>query len=632
MPFFYRCHAVVPLVDFIVKFFIINLRPYLAVIFLRKDEFRMRKLISKALSSFSRQLFFCILTASILLLIIGLLVLSNYSIRSAIRMNNAKMEENLQVTINNIETSLNEVDYLSYLIFSQNDLLSVASQPYAYPSSTYNVIQQTISRTRISSKNVAEICFCDNWGNLFTTVSGSPLHISDMYTDLKSCREYLASMQDYSIDNNEVWYFLQPNPQLRSRSALVNVREINVGGEDSKPLLLIYFSEEQLSAIYNFLGNGSFIMTPSGKIISSVDKSLIGTSAEEMLVTLSAEKTAASSFVLNGKTYYSAFCPVIHCYLVVPSNSELLQQINRSTMLVTIIILIFGVLFSTIGSKLIAKSMSQSLITLKKKMEQVQAGDLTVRCYTEREDEIGYLCNSFNYMMDMVKRYLDQHDKQHALARKAELQLLQSQINPHLLYNSLDSALCLLNGDHSDQSSKVLEELSQFFRLSLQRGSNIVKVSDAIDLARTYLQLQNLCRMKDYQLFVTGDSTVLDVNILHMCLQPIVENSVLHGLEGNFTDGTIEIQLAKEGNDVLICVKDDGVGMDEFQLAALRAKLDSSELITGGYGLWNVAQRIKMHYGKTYGLEIDSEFGDHTSVTIRIPDSLSSTAEEQPYV
>lgn len=591
----------------------------------------MRKLFLKASSSLSRQLFWCILAATILILISGLLVLSNYAIHSAIRVNDAKMEENLQVTADNLGATLNEADYLSYLIFSQNDLLTAITKPYTYPSHTYNLIQHTISRTRISSKSVSDICFCDNWGNLFQTIK-TPLSLDQIYTDLDSCKTYLSSVQHYSVDNNEVWYFLQSDPLRSSSTMLVNVREINVGREDQKPLLLMYFPEPQISTVYSFLGSDSFIMTSSGTIISAVNKDLIGTTAEDLLLSQATSSPDVSSFTIDGRTYHSVLCPVINCYLVVPSDLELLTKINHSTMLVTFITLALGILFSTIASKLIATSITTPLVILKKKMEQVQSGDLEVRCYMNRQDEIGYLCNSFNYMMDMLVQYLEQHEQQQELAREKDLMLMQSQINPHLLYNSLDSALCLLNSDHTELTNKVLEELSQFFRLSLQRGNKIVKVCEAVALAEAYLHLQNLCRMKNYHLTVSGDLTVMDEDILHMCLQPIIENAVLHGFEGNYSDGNIQVYLSREGTDVLISIRDDGVGMNEEQLYALRQNLIETSTVVGGYGLWNVVQRIKIHYGEAYGLEINSELGEYTTVTMRIPALPSEIEEDQKYV
>ena len=131
---------------------------------------------------------------------------------------------------------------------------------------------------------------------------------------------------------------------------------------------------------------------------------------------------------------------------------------------------------------------------------------------------------------------------------------------------------------------------------------------------------------------VSGDLTLMESRILHMCLQPIVENCVLHGLEGNFSDGTVDIRLSADGGDILIRIEDNGVGMDASQLAALREKLESPTPTNGGFGLWNVAQRLKMYYGAAYTLQVDSEFGEFTAVTLRIPADFPESTEGPFYV
>ena len=587
----------------------------------------MRKYFSRSFSSFPVQLFWCIFSTAIVLLIVGLLILSNYSSTIALKMNDERMEESLYITASNISTTFNEVDNLAYILFAQNDILSLTKLPCDYPSETYNAIRNAVIRTQTSSALVSDIVFCDNWGNFFTS-NPTPYFNSNIYTDLESCRAYLSTMEDYTIDNKETWYFLHPSFFASNQYTFVNVRTINLTTKGDNPLLLIFYTENKLSSLYSFLGGNSFVMTPSGKIVSAVDKDLLGKSVDEKLRSKLNEEKDAVSFELDGNRYHSVFCPVLNCYLVVPSDSILLAQVNRSTTVVTAIILLAGIFLSIIWSRLIANSITRPLVRLKGKMEQVQGGDLSVRCESDRQDEIGYLCDSFNYMMDMVNQYLQQHEQQHLLARRAELQLMQAQINPHLLYNSLDSALYLLTSNHSELSCQVLEELSHFFRLSLQKGNRIVTVGEAIELVKTYLRLQNLCRMKDYQLEVRGDLSVLNVNILHMCLQPVVENSVLHGLAGSYADGAIEITLSREDDDILIRIQDDGVGMDDLQLEELQSRLDSDSVQNGGYGLWNVAQRIKTNYGKNYGLQVESELGEYTAVTLRLPSNDPHARED----
>ena len=134
--------------------------------------------------------------------------------------------------------------------------------------------------------------------------------------------------------------------------------------------------------------------------------------------------------------------------------------------------------------------------------------------------------------------------------------------------------------------------------------------------------------MKNFALSVTGDSSLLQADILHMLLQPIVENSVLHGFEGNFADGTIEINLQKKGDHILISITDDGMGMSEQELEVLRRQLAAPTPGAHSFGMWNIAKRIQMFYGPEYSMQVDSEFGEFTTVTLEIPCRFGQSKED----
>ncbi len=591
----------------------------------------MRKLITRKATSFSSQLFLCIFSTAFILLAAGLLVLRYFSASATTKVNNVMMEENLTVTAGNLQAALDEVDYLAMLTFSQADVMSTLKKPYARPSEEYTTIMHALTTASTSTHTISSIGLCDSWGNYLSTYSYYHYVNPGQYSNLEECKRYFAGMEDYATNGFQTWYFLQKDP-LSGRTAFVNTRTIHMGLAAPDPLLVMYLSETSLSEIYRFLGEDSHIISASGRIISAVNKAQIGQYAREELRACATTQKGPVSFSIGGERYHAVALPAIDSYLIVHSNSEVFRVTGRFNNVVTICILMLGLVLSVLWAKVISRTITRPLTALKNDMAQVRTGDLTVRSAVDRQDEVGYLCNSFNYMMDTLNQHLEQRDRQQAIARENELQLMQAQINPHLLYNSLDSALFLLNSGDTAQSIRILEELSQFFRLSLQRGNKIVTIRQAIDLVETYFNLQNACRMKDYRLRVSGDLTLMESRILHMCLQPIVENCVLHGLEGNFSDGTVDIRLSADGGDILIRIEDNGVGMDAGQLAALREKLESPTPTNGGFGLWNVAQRLKMYYGAAYTLQVDSEFGEFTAVTLRIPADFPESTEGPFYV
>lgn len=569
--------------------------------------------------SFSSRLFVCIFFTAFFLLLVGLATLYRFSISATTKVNNKMLEKNLTITAENLERTFNECDRTAQVAFSQEDILSRLKMPYGYRSDIYNSIQHALITAVASNASATHISLCDVWGNVISTASAPTASIP--YTNMEECHAYLDTLSEHHVGYSQSWYFLAPNPLQSSRYCFINVRQISLLTSNiTGPLLLISLSENHVSSIYDFLGEDSYIMSQSGKIISAVNKSLIGTAADRTIYD-AAVKTTRNSLIkaTNGRYYYAIYLPSIGSYLIVNSTTDALNSTNLLTAVIAIVIILFGLLFSMLWANYISSSMTKPLMETKACIEQVRSGDLNIRCNIERQDEIGYLGESFNHMMDSLNEQIQKHNEQQALAKENELRLLQSQINPHLLYNSLDSALYLMTINDTGHSIEILEQLSNFFKLSLQKGNKIVTISTALAHIDSYLKLQNLCRMKHFQLYVDGDESLYQASILHMLLQPIVENSVLHGFNGNFTDGDIEISLTRNDPDILICITDNGMGIDEQELLEIRQILLSSTPPSKSFGLWNITQRMKMYYGNTYTITIDSELGEYTSVRLRIP-------------
>ena len=582
--------------------------------------------------SFSSQLFVCIFVTSFLLLLAGLAILYHFSINATTRINNEMMEKNLTITAENLENAFHECNRTAQVAFSQEDILSNLKRSYGYRSAIYNSIQHALITAVASNASVTYISLCDVWGNVISSDSLPTTNIP--YSDMDECLAYLDTLTESYVGYSQTWYFLAPNPLQPSKYSFINVRQISpLNSTVDGPLLLISLSENHISAIYDFLGEDSYIMSQSGKIISAVDKTRIGTSADKALYDAVIRTTHNSLITTdNGKYYYAIFLPSIGSYLIVNSTTEALNSTNLLTAMIAVVILLLGLLFSMLWANYISSSMTKPLMETKACIEQVRGGNLNIRCEIKRQDEIGYLGESFNHMMDSLNEQIRKHNEQQALAKENELRLLQSQINPHLLYNSLDSALYLMTINNTERSIEILEQLSNFFKLSLQRGNKIVTISNALAHVDSYLKLQNLCRMKNFHLNIKGEEALYQTPIMHMLLQPIVENSVLHGFNGNFADGEIEISLEQKESGIMICITDNGMGMDEQELLEIRQALQSPAPPDKSFGLWNISQRMKMYYGTSYTISIDSELGEYTAVKLRIPCHYPERNEGNLYV
>ena len=549
------------------------------------------------------------------------------SIKATTGMNRSFTTANMQITAENIDKTLQQVDESVQLAFTQKGVLQALQQPWGDELEAYETLHHALSVAVASDDTICYMSLCSDENGILSSQTNRRLP----YTNATECRAYFDGLSSKYQKGGKSWFFLESHPIRSKEYAIVNVRKITpLGASRDELFLVVSVPERALATLYAFLKEDSYIVSTDGTIVSAVDKVRIGQklSQELMADVLESGKDAAFLTCGNGMKLYSSYIPTIGCYLLSQEMNQVPHSTRAILICISLIVVAFGFAFSVLWAKYLARNLTIPLNELRESMERANNGDLYVRCQEKATDEFGYLSGTFNHMMDSINHYLEQLEEQQYIAKEAEIRLLQSQINPHLLYNTLDSALYLMSSGQMQLSISVLEQLSQYFKLALQSGNKIVTIDSAIRHMETYLRLQNLCRMKNYQFSVTGDMSLRNCLILHMVLQPIVENAVLHGFEGNFESGTIELNMVHEGNRVKLRVIDDGMGMDDETLETLQHRLKSNTASGRSFGLWNVAQRIKMYYGPAYGISIESEFGEYTAVTVSIPYVVNGVEEQ----
>lgn len=285
-------------------------------------------------------------------------------------------------------------------------------------------------------------------------------------------------------------------------------------------------------------------------------------------------------------------------------------------------------IFSAVAfSVLAAWSLSKSIYTPIKKLHDVTTtitkNDLQALMTSDNVDEITELGMSFNIMIGKIKELLDSKIKEQENLKKAELRALQAQINPHFLYNTLDTIIWMAESKKTDQVVKIVSALSNFFRISLSKGRDWITIGEEVERIRSYLTIQKM-RYRDILDFkINVEKDVADNTILKLILQPLVENALYHGIKNKRKGGTINVRARRLGEaEVLLEVEDDGIGFTPEKLAQLRAELndDSGEIKSeSGFGIGNVNNRIRLYYGNPYGVSIRSEYKRGTCVTLVIP-------------
>lgn len=300
-------------------------------------------------------------------------------------------------------------------------------------------------------------------------------------------------------------------------------------------------------------------------------------------------------------------------------NNTINKQIDDFIVLCIVLIVVL-VIVVMICALLIISGILRPLRGLYRATEKVAQGDFTARATVNTHDEIAVLANGFNNMADNIETLIDKVKEDERKMRQVDLRLLQEQINPHFLYNTLDTIIWLIEGNEADQAVNMVVTLSNFFRLVLSKGKEFISIKEEEQHISSYLEIQKMRYHDIMEYDIQIDKVLYDYQILKLTLQPVVENALYHGIKYKRAKGYIHITGEKEGNVIHLAVRDNGVGMDEDELEQLREEIQhSGNEHDKGFGLANVNERIRMYFGTEYGMTIQSKKGKGTLVEITIP-------------
>lgn len=285
-------------------------------------------------------------------------------------------------------------------------------------------------------------------------------------------------------------------------------------------------------------------------------------------------------------------------------------------------VIVFGGIFILILllSYYIPLSITRPIRRLSEVTEQVAKGDLSVRSDVRTGTEVAMLNDSLNSMIDKINELLEQVKKEQIRLRKAEFELLQSQINPHFLYNTLDTIVWLAESGEQKEVVSMVGSLSDFFRASLNQGKDIVSIKEELLHVRSYLEIQQV-RYQDILQYEIHVSEELEKYMIpKITIQPLVENALYHGIKNKRGKGKIVITGLKEKNSLFLIVEDNGIGIRKEQLLQVRNKINGKALEgKDSFGLYNVNERIRLNFGEGYGIFVESCYGEGTTIKVKLP-------------
>ncbi|EMS70648.1 integral membrane sensor signal transduction histidine kinase [Ruminiclostridium cellobioparum subsp. termitidis CT1112] len=416
-----------------------------------------------------------------------------------------------------------------------------------------------------------------------------------------------------------------------SRTAVISLLRLLKDLDDLSSNLAIIklnISEEEISKIYQskMLGTKGdyFIIDENETIISAMDKQKLGTKLDTKYNNpkmYSAQSGYFNSVIDKHNflvTYINLSRPGWKLINLVP-----LDQLSDDTKIIRSIT-VYGVLISLALCLLLILFFSLKVLSplkqIRRYMKYIENENFNVSINVKGNDEISLLGKSFNKMSKKLNELINEVYTVQIKQKEAELKALQAQINPHFLYNTLDTIYWMCRMENAVESSYLIQALSRLFRLSLNSGNEFTTVRHEIDHLDNYITIQEKRFEELIRFKINVSDEVLGCKVVKLVLQPLVENAIYHGIEKKGSQGTISVSVLREGNDVVYIIQDDGAGADEEELTKLLEKVEKNNR---GFGIKNVNDRIKLYFGNEYGIKFSSSYENGTTVTVRQPFDLN---------
>ena len=523
----------------------------------------------------------------------------------------------------NIDSYIDYMENIAYLISSNEDVQDYLFDEKIDNEGRYRILNQlqTILDSRSDLRNVGII---SKNGRMLIN-DGSKSVNQDL--DLNTQEWYATALEKPNgpiLTSSHVQHIISgERPWVITLSR--GIRDRSGSGEKEG----VFFIDLNYSAISGLCDQSTvgtkgyaFILDAKGNIVYHPQQQQLYNELQTENISLimdTDEDTVLTGTGNDGKLYSISRSEKTGWTVVDCTNVKELLSKSRQAQSVYVLTAIILVIVALLFSRFMARSITLPIQKLRDSMKKVQEGDFSVSdVVVDSKNEIGSLTKSFDVMTHRIHELMEQNVHEQEEKRRSELKALQSQINPHFLYNTLDSIIWMAEGKKNEEVVLMTASLARLLRQSISNEDEVVPIANEVEYARGYLTIQKM-RYKDKLEFqIEVDSSILYIPLIKLVLQPIIENAIYHGLKYKESKGLLIVKgFMKDGNAVLQVI-DDGVGMDEETLAHIYDK-HKVNYHSNGVGVYNVQKRLKLYYGEDYGITYTSELGKGTTATITIP-------------
>lgn len=496
-------------------------------------------------------------------------------------------------------------------------------------------IEGNISFINTIKRGANSVYIFDTYGNGYYSTAGGGIRLN-----VKESYDYWRGRVQTSGGEALLFSTQKYTSNLQSvRYAFTVVRKVI--DKSLKPIGLIAVDanisviEDQMSELDKVTNGKSVIIDELGNVVYDSDKSRMATNiADDPTVALA--KGAKGSFYferdgINHLYIYTTSPNTNWKVMTAIQGSELTKDtvvIRRVTWIATIVTIIVALFISFVFSF----ALTNPLRRMMRLMKNVQEGDFNVQFQVKYRDEVGQLGTQFNRMIVRIDHLIRDIYVIEKKKKEAELHALQSQINPHFMYNTLESIRMAAELNDDQIAADMIAILGKLLRYSISDLHEEVTLDNELLHMRNYVEMLNYRYPNRFRLETRVPEELLSYPIIKLVLQPIVENAIYHGMDDNKPSMRIEISSEQTSQIIWLRIKDDGLGMEGETLERLNRSLAGAEEAdvkrkSGGIGLKNVNERIKLHYGNAYGMKVMSERGIGTEVILQLPLELGREAE-----
>ncbi len=535
----------------------------------------------------------------------------------------------------------NSLDYFFQTYMDRTNMAFNSEELQEIIQADINNIDEAVAMNKKVNKLLSYIESDFKYPEIYTPFANDGQLIAKLYIDNATVTSYSIALpleeymdQEWVLDlfrDQRVFSWNYGEEIKGNKCVSLNRRLVNFDNGKDVGLFRLYIPVERVTRIieYNLKNSdiGVFYLdqeqnkiTAAGNIKYSTNDYLKELRKIRLSEGIQNVKLGGENLIVGSMTSNSTKWKIVY---LIPTRlvTEKVQVITLITILTTIAALVFCIFIAFLVSTFITRRIK----ILLNKTNEINESNLTSNLVVKGNDEISQLDRNFDKMIMRIRNLIDSVYISQINASKAKLELLQEQINPHLLYNTLSMVASTAEKENQTDIMTVSENLSAFYKGILNRGKPVCLFKEELDMVKRYVEITKYVYKLDIDLILDIDEEVLGFYTLKLIIQPVVENSILHGIRPK-KYGTIAISGSLQKGDIIFCISDDGIGMDNATMVKLNGTTSRSEF-DRSVGITNIIKRIKIFFGDGYGLKYNSTENEGTTVIITLPRLTSEQAE-----